>query len=436
MLVLWNVKLVIVSNLYYNVKKEVILVNKESFCLETIQLSKSHVFRDAIHNYIHVENKLLLDLIDTKEMQRLRRIKQLGGTYQVYQSAEHSRFSHSLGVYYIVKMMLKDNCIGKEISDYDKLTVMCAGLLHDVGHGPFSHSFEEALGFQHEHYSVEIINGKSEVHKVLETFNPGFSKEVSSIIKKTHPNKVLVQMISSQLDADRMDYLLRDSYFTGTTYGQYDLSRILRVMQVHNGRIVYKEAGVQAIEDYILARYHMYWQVYYHPTARSYEQLLISIFKRVKDLYHSGYDLGDIRYLEPFLKGTVSEEEYTRLDEGVVLYYFQCFSEGNDSILKDLTTRFLRRKLFKYHDLQNSEEEEQVKKTFNEKGYDPRYYVVSDGQSQIPYRYYGKNDDIGEIQILAKDTLQALPEVSEIVGAIINSKRNKKDYKIFYPKLK
>lgn len=409
-------------------------MDKKNFSLQDIKLSKSHVFRDAIHNYIHVENQVVLDLIDAKEMQRLRRVKQLGGTYQVYQSAEHSRFSHSLGVYHIVKMMLEDHCIGQEISDYDKLTVMCAGLLHDVGHGPFSHCFEDAFGFKHEEYTVKIIDGHTEVNRILERFHIGFAKEVSSVIQKTHPNKVLVQMVSSQLDADRMDYLLRDSYFTGTTYGQFDLFRILRVMKVYNGRIVYKESGVQAIEDYILARYHMYWQVYYHPTARSYEQLLISIFRRIKDLFHMGEALGDIEYLEPFLRGDVTEQEYIRLDEGVVFYYFLRFSEGTDTILRDLTSRFLTRNLFKYHDLQSEEEKQKIQQEYAHKGYDPTYYVMSDDQSQVPYRYYGKNDEVGEIQIISKEVLRALPEVSEIVGAITNSEKNKNDHKIFYPK--
>lgn len=409
-------------------------MNKKIFNLQTIQLPKSHVFRDAIHNYIHVENQILLDLIDAKEMQRLRRIKQLGGTYQVYQSAEHSRFSHSLGVYHIVKMMLEEHCIGKQISDYDKLTVMCAGLLHDIGHGPFSHCFEDVFGLNHEDYTIKIINGKSEVHDILESFNQGFSKEVSSVISKSHPNPILIQMISSQLDGDRMDYLLRDSYFTGTTYGQFDLSRILRIMKVHEGRIVYKESGVQAIEDYILARYHMYWQVYYHPTARSYEQLLISIFRRIKDLYRSGKDLGDIRYLEPFLKGSVNEQEYVQLDEAVIFYYFHIFSESEDPILVDLTNRFLHRKLYKYCDLEDAIDKQTIEQECIKLGYDPKYYVLKDDQSQIPYRYYGNSNDAAEIQIISKDeTLHALPVVSEIVGAIINSKKNKNDHKLFYP---
>ena len=387
-----------------------------------------------IVRYLEMQSIILLELINSKEMQRLRRIKQLGGTHQVYQSAEHSRFCHSLGVYFIVRKMIFNSEIGDYINDYDKLTVMCAALLHDLGHGPFSHCFEEAFGFNHEEYTIKIINNDSEVHHILENFEPGFSKKVSSVIAKTHPNKILIQMISSQLDADRMDYLLRDSYFTGTTYGHFDLYRILRVMKVFNNKIVYKASGVQAIENYILARYHMYWQVYYHPTSRSYEQLLISIFRRMKDLYLDGYDFGEIRYLEPFLKGKVNVVDYINLDENIVLYYFRFLSEGKDKILADLCNRFLNRKLFIYRDLNNSDEKLKMMARYEKKGYDPRYYVVSDDQSQIPYLYYD-NDETEAIEILINHQTKALPEVSEIVGAIINSKKNKIDHKIFYPEL-
>ena len=352
-------------------------MNSSAYKLSYTKLNDSKVFRDAVHNYIHVDQPVLLELINSKEMQRLRRIKQLGGTHQVYQSAEHSRFCHSLGVYFIVRKMIFNSEIGDYINDYDKLTVMCAALLHDLGHGPFSHCFEEAFGFNHEEYTIKIINNDSEVHHILENFEPGFSKKVSSVIAKTHPNKILIQMISSQLDADRMDYLLRDSYFTGTTYGHFDLYRILRVMKVFNNKIVYKASGVQAIENYILARYHMYWQVYYHPTSRSYEQLLISIFRRMKDLYLDGYDFGEIRYLEPFLKGKVNVVDYINLDENIVLYYFRFLSEGKDKILADLCNRFLNRKLFIYRDLNNSDEKLKMMARYEKKAMIPAIMLLA-----------------------------------------------------------
>ena len=329
-------------------------MNKQDIQLKDLELNEKRVVRDAIHDYIHIDHLIIWKLINSKEMQRLRRIKQLGGTSLVFQSAEHSRFCHCLGVYFIVRKMIFNSEVGKYLSDYDKLTVMCAALLHDLGHGPFSHCFEGAFGLNHEEYTVKIINGNSEVNCILESFEKGFSKKVSSIIEKTHSNTILIQMISSQLDADRMDYLLRDSYFTGTTYGHFDLYRILRVMKVVDNKIVYKYSGVQAIENYILARYHMYWQVYYHPTARSYEHLLQVIFKRVKDLYQEGFEFkSDIRYILPFLKQQVSVQEYIDLDEASVFHIFKEFTKEDDFILSDLSSRFLNRKLFKYKQLKD-----------------------------------------------------------------------------------
>lgn len=406
-------------------------MNPLNYCLEQTELKESKVFRDAIHNYIYVDQPLILALIDTPEMQRLKRIKQLGGVHQVYQSAEHSRFTHSLGVYHVVLKMINDTILKDVLSDYDKLTVMCAALLHDIGHGPFSHCFEEVFKSSHEEYTIRIIDGHSQVHQVLESFHQGFSKQVSSIITKEHPNKILVQMVSSQLDCDRMDYLLRDSHFTGTIYGHFDMARILRVLRVYDGKIVFKESGVQAIENYILARYHMYWQVYYHPMGRSYEQILMSIFKRIKDLYLQGFDLGDIRYLVPFINGNVSEADYLKLDESIILYYFTVFKESKDPILADLCDRFLNRRLFNYCDLVDADDIEVIKKQCIKLGYDPKYYVLFDDQSQIPY--FISHDELSEIEILVNGKLRFLPEVSEIVGAIIKAKKNKDDQKIFYP---
>lgn len=404
----------------------------KEFDIKPFLLNNNKVFRDAVHNYITVDNRIILELIDSKEMQRLRRIKQLGGTHQVYVSAEHTRFTHSLGVYQVAKVMCKQSCIGTHLSDYEKLIVQCAALLHDLGHGPFSHCFESVFNTNHEDFTVSFILKNSEVHTILETVHKGFSKEVAKVIEKTHTNKVLVAMVSSQLDCDRMDYLLRDSYFTGTTYGQFDLQRILRIMDVEDGKIVYKVSGVQAIEDYILARYHMYWQVYYHPTTRSYEQLLLSIFNRVKDLYSNGFDLGDIHYLKPFLNDTLDNQSYYDLDENVVMYYFKSFMNSEDKILADLSKRFLNRNLFKYQDYTNKEDENKMRNQYVE-GED-QYYILCDDQTQTPYHYDGNSK--GENQILiAKDfKLIPLQDISEIVGAITNSVKSKEDHKIFYPK--
>lgn len=409
---------------------------KENFRLQSIELNEKRVIRDAIHDYIHVDHLIIWRLINSKEMQRLRRIKQLGGTYQVFQSAEHSRFVHSLGVYQVVRRMLETECLTNALSDYDKLCVMCAGLLHDIGHGPFSHSFEGVFEENHEDMTVRMILEKSEVHDILVSLYKQLPRDVASIIQHTHPNRILIQMVSSQLDADRMDYLLRDSYMSGTTYGHFDMSRILRTMRIRDGKIVYKESGVQAIENYILARYHMYWQVYYHPTARSYEHLLQSVFQRVKDLYYDGYVFQThLHYLIPMLEHRFQVSDFVDLDEAVILYYFKEFTREKDFILSDLSSRFLNRHLFKYKQLKSQKDLMSIKAIAQAKGYHPDYYIVSDNQKQIPYLHYGESGELSEIEILdSEGCLSPLPMKSEIVSAILNSKRFKSDQKVFFPK--
>ena len=409
---------------------------KENFRLQSIELNEKRVIRDAIHDYIHVDHLIIWRLINSKEMQRLRRIKQLGGTYQVFQSAEHSRFVHSLGVYQVVRRMLETECLTNTLSDYDKLCVMCAGLLHDIGHGPFSHSFEGVFEENHEDMTVRMILEESEVHDILVSLYKQLPQDVASIIQHTHPNRILIQMVSSQLDADRMDYLLRDSYMSGTTYGHFDMSRILRTMRIRDGKIVYKESGVQAIENYILARYHMYWQVYYHPTARSYEHLLQSIFQRVKDLYYDGYVFQThLHYLIPMLEHRFQVSDFVDLDEAVILYYFKEFTREKDFILSDLSSRFLNRHLFKYKQLKSQKDLMSIKAIAQAKGYHPDYYIVSDNQKQIPYLHYGESGELSEIEILdSEGCLSPLPMKSEIVSAILNSKRFKSDQKVFFPK--
>lgn len=409
---------------------------KENFRLQSIELNEKRVIRDAIHDYIHVDHLIIWRLINSKEMQRLRRIKQLGGTYQVFQSAEHSRFVHSLGVYQVVRRMLETECLTNTLSDYDKLCVMCAGLLHDIGHGPFSHSFEGVFEENHEDMTVRMILEESEVHDILVSLYKQLPQDVASIIQHTHPNRILIQMVSSQLDADRMDYLLRDSYMSGTTYGHFDMSRILRTMRIRDGKIVYKESGVQAIENYILARYHMYWQVYYHPTARSYEHLLQSVFQRVKDLYYDGYVFQThLHYLIPMLEHRFQVSDFVDLDEAVILYYFKEFTREKDFILSDLSSRFLNRHLFKYQQLKSQKDLMSIKVIAQAKGYHPDYYIVSDNQKQIPYLHYGESGELSEIEILdSEGCLSPLPMKSEIVSAILNSKRFKSDQKVFFPK--
>lgn len=209
----------------------------------TDKLNEEKVFKDPVHRYIHVRDRVIWDLIGTKEFQRLRRIKQLGTTYLTFHGAEHSRFNHSLGVYEIVRRIIDDVFEGREEWNNDqRLLSLCAALLHDLGHGPFSHSFEKVFDLDHEEFTRRIILGKTEVNKVLTKVEKDFPKKVAEIIAKTSKEKLVVSLISSQIDADRMDYLLRDAYFTGVSYGNFDMERILRVMRPREDQAVIKKA--------------------------------------------------------------------------------------------------------------------------------------------------------------------------------------------------
>lgn len=398
------------------------------------------VLRDPIHGYIHVDLQVIWDCINAKEMQRLKRIHQLGGDYQVYHTAEHSRFAHSLGVYEIVRRMVNEvQALHDTLSEYEKTTVMLAGLLHDIGHGPFSYAFENISQLRHEEYTVKIImEESSEVHQILENCHPHLSEDVASIIQYRHPKECLNQMVSGQLDADRMDYLLRDAYFTGTNYGKFDLERILRTIRVKDGKIVVKESGIHSVEDYIMARYHMYWQVYLHPVARSYEILLTSIFKRMKELYRKHPDFGkEVSMFVPFLKEeAASIQDLFLLDEGAALYGFSCLRNSEDEILKDLSRRILDRKLFEYETIHDEKEIEDIRKRVQDMGYDPSYYVHRDIVFQKPYAPYSGKNTAHAVWVLKEDgSISELEEASEIVHALTKADL-KEEQKVYYPKEK
>ena len=398
--------------------------------------SEVKVMRDPIHGYIHVELQVIWDCINSREFQRLRRIHQLGGDFQVYHTAEHTRFSHSLGVYEIVRRMVKEiEEIAQQLSDYDKCAVMLAGLLHDIGHGPFSHAFEAVSSCHHEQFTQDILLGESDVHQILAKADKRLPQAVADIIGYRHPNDLLNQLVSGQLDADRMDYLLRDAYFTGTSYGTFDMERILRTIRVHGSHLAVKESGIHSVEDYIMARYHMYWQVYLHPVARSYEIIISLLFARMKDLWKQDRTFfTGLEMFVPFINGekTATIEDLHHLDESAALYGFSLLEEKSDPILRDLAMRVLNRRLFEY--VEDSEETyEQIQKIAREKGYDPIYYVHRDHVMQRPYSPYKGRQDSHVIWIVdERGKLHELSEKSAIVSALVDAKV-KEQQLIYYP---
>ncbi|MFF3021914.1 HD domain-containing protein [Gottfriedia sp. NPDC057948] len=403
------------------------------------KLYEEKVFKDPVHRYIHVRDQVIWDLIGTKEFQRLRRIKQLGTTYLTFHGAEHSRFTHSLGVYEIIRRMVDDVFSGRpEWNDDDRLLALCAGLLHDVGHGPFSHTFEKIFNLDHEELTREIIEGSTEINEILRKVGEDFPKQVSEVIEKTSANKLVTSMISSQIDADRMDYLLRDAYYTGVSYGNFDMERILRIMRPRPDGVVIKQSGMHAVEHYLISRFQMYWQVYFHPVSRSAEAILQKILQRAKYLHETGYHFNYVPvHFGHLFEGKVDLDEYIKLDESVLLYYFQVWQEESDQILSDLCQRFLNRKLFQYVDFDTQKHTEKfavLKELFLEIEIDPEYYLVIDTISDEAYDYFRYGEEGGKKPILLLQTNGDLKEISrksELVDGITGKKLF--DSKLYFP---
>ncbi|OMP66554.1 HD domain-containing protein [Domibacillus epiphyticus] len=403
------------------------------------KLKEEKVFKDPVHRYVHVRDTVIWDLISTKEFQRLRRIRQLGTTYFTFHGAEHSRFNHSLGVYEIVRRMVDDVFRGRpEWNSDERLLSLCAALLHDVGHGPFSHSFEKVFGLDHEEYTERIVLGDTDINRVLSKVSADFPEKVAAVINKSYENKLVVSLISSQIDADRMDYLQRDAYYTGVSYGHFDMERILRVIRPREEQAVFKQSGMHAVEDYIMSRYQMYWQIYFHPVTRSAEVLLSKTLHRAKVLYEEGYSFTyEPVHFHSLFEGDCTLKDYLKLDESVVMFYFQVWQDEEDAILRDLCSRFMDRNLFKYVEFDPEEEKQkytELEELFRKAGIDPDYYLVHDSSSDLPYDFYrpGIESERQPIYLQMKDeSLQELSGKSEIVDAITGKRRT--DHKLYFP---
>lgn len=367
--------------------------------------SQYKIFSDPVHGFITIPKGTILRLIDHPYVQRLRRIRQLGLGYLVFPAAEHSRFSHAIGALELGQRVLK-NLREKDttISDAEVTGTLIAILLHDVGHGPLSHTLEHTLieDFNHEMMSL----------KIMEKLNKEFEGELSTaikIFKDQYPKKFLHQLISSQLDMDRLDYLKRDSFFTGVSEGSVGINRILKTMRVFKGNVVIEKKGIYAVENYILSRRLMYMQVYLHKTVVSADALLRKIFKRVRFLIDSGEDVEipsmPLTYFlsnNPSSKKRITQkmlENYIALDDHDVYICIKRWAASEDLILSDLSYRFLSRQLFrttfadrKERDKLQKEIQAKTKKYLKKQGfpYDDEsisyYYDANESYSEA-YRY-------------------------------------------------
>ena len=394
------------------------------------------LYRDAVHNIIRLDTttddgRLLAELVDSREFQRLRRVRQLGLASFAYQSAEHSRFTHSLGAFHLASRIL-DRLAGPfALKREDVTAVLAAALLHDIGHGAFSHVIEAILGFHHEEYSVEtVITAGTEVSSVLAAHSAALPNDVAAIIRGDFRSRALGQLVSSQLDVDRMDYLLRDSLMTGAKYGVFDLEWIIKSISIDeaNDRIFISPAGIAAVEDYLQARYYMFRQVYFHRTLRSAESVLKSVLTRAMHVYRDG---GDVWHLpeSPFEKILRSErlslDEHLSTDDSDVIFHIKQWRRSDDRILSDLASRFIDRRLFKAFDLDMPEEERsrflaRARGIVEAGGFDPAYYLVEDSAKHADYYFYSRDTADPKNLIYVEDGYSSprIREISEVSAAV------------------
>jgi HD superfamily phosphohydrolase len=388
------------------------------------------IYRDPVHNIIRLrtdtdEGRLMVRLIDSFEFQRLRRIKQLGLALFTYQGAEHSRFAHSLGALHLMTRVLDRLSEKYKIADEARAAARAAALLHDTGHGPLSHVMEKVLHFHHEEWTRRIVlSEETEVGQVLRDYSPELAQGVAAIIAGTFQPAFLAQLVSSQLDVDRMDYLLRDSLMTGAKYGNYDLEWIINAIEVDESadRIYVSARGLYAVEEYLQARYYMFRQVYFHRTLRSAEAVLHSALRRALELMAAGEKVwcAPGTAFEKVLNGaTLSLADHLELDDAEVTFHLKQWQRSEDAVLSDLSRRFVGRRLFKAVDLDMPEDERAefitaARAAVERLGFDPAYYFVEDAAGDIPYYSYYTAEGAEPKSLIYVEDGYARPRVREI----------------------
>jgi len=406
-------------------------------------------YRDPLHNIISLneavaEDKLIVDLIDSAEFQRLRRIKQLGLAMFTYQGAEHSRFTHSIGVMHLMTRALNLLAAHHPISDEARVVGRAGALLHDLGHGPFSHVIEKVFHFHHEDWSRRIVLEEgTEVNQILRQFDNELPEKLAALYLHHYQPAFISQLVSSQLDCDRMDYLLRDSMMTGVKYGVYDLEWVLHALKIDesSGHIYVESKGLHAIEEYLQARYYMFKQVYFHRTLRAAEALLTSALTRARELAGSSGGVFHGGVFRKMLTGEPADtSEFLQLDDTDLLFNLKQWVHDRDPVLSDLARRFVNRRLFKASDIDMAsnlvpEFLNRAAEVVSRSGFDPRYYLIQDKASDIPYYGYylpGIPEPGGQIYVEVAGPQAEIKEISE-VSAVVRGMKAYKIERICYP---
>ncbi len=390
-----------------------------------------------MHGFISIPSELHYDLIQHPYFQRLGRVKQLGMSYLVYPGAQHTRFQHSLGAMFLMEEAIAQlRSRGNEITDEEADAVLAAILLHDIGHAPFSHVLEDTLTREISHEEISLLM-MEQINKEMN----GALELAMSIFRNQYHKKFLHQLVSSQLDMDRLDYLIRDSFFTGVVEGAVGAARIIKMLNVHDDQLVVEAKGVYSIEKFLIARRMMYWQVYYHKTSVAAEQVLIKTLARAKELTSKGVDLFAAPQLDYFLKNTITKKDfmvsdealtnYAKFDDSDVISAVKTWSSCDDKVLSTLCRNLMNRVLFKMEVREKmpleSEVRDYVREISGKMGLteeDARYFVTIHPVSS--YTYSPQNDSIKVLY--ADGGLKDITDSSDLLNLSLISKHEKKYY--------
>jgi len=401
-------------------------------------MSETKIINDPVFGFIKIPDGLLMDIVNHPTIQRLSRIKQLGLASMVYPGAQHTRFQHSLGAFHLMsEAILSLSQKGVFIFDSEAEAVQAAILLHDIGHGPFSHVLENTLiqGISHEEISLFLMK---EMNKDL----GGRLTLAINIFEDKYPKAFLHQLISSQLDMDRLDYLCRDSFFTGVAEGKIASDRIIKMLDVREDRLMVQAKGIYSIENYLTSRRLMYWQVYLHKTAVACEKILINILKRAKTLQLNGENLFASPALHYFISNNIGKdwinnkkEEtifwYKQLDDSDIWSAIKVWQGHHDKVLSILSKDLINRETFKvkvYDEPVDRMQLEDIEKKIREKyqlSQEESHYFIN--YSTIRKDMYSMNDD--QIDILYKDgSYKDITQASELFNVELLSKKICKYY--------
>lgn len=357
-----------------------------------IQNNKKKIFNDPVYGFIAVPDEFIFDLIEHPFFQRLRRISQLGLSNLVYPGALHTRFHHVLGAMHLMSLAITViRRKGHEITLEEERAVIAAILLHDIGHGPFSHALEYDIVSEVSHEQISSFF----MERLSKEFDGKLDLTLEIFQNKYTEKPFLYQLVSSQIDIDRMDYLNRDSFYTGVTEGQIGSDRIIEMLNVHNGQLVIEEKAIYSVEKFLVARRFMYWQVYLHKTVVSAEYMLIHILRRAKMIFQSGEKLFASPALEYFLSNNITTEDFknnpinletfAELDDSDIFGAIKVWQKSSDKVLSTLANRLMNRKLFKieiskdpFDDARIAEEKARIKAKLALTDEEVNFFVYSD----------------------------------------------------------